>query len=105
MNSLLKWIVILAAPVPLDRSVELDKEDIVLEKYRILPRSPLIGQTIRETALREKATALVAGIERGDKRLVNPDGTTAFQQNDLLWLVGSKERIHRFMEERKAARE
>ena len=96
---------ILAAPVPLDRSVELDKEDIVLEKYRILPRSPLIGRTIRETSLREKATALVAGIERGDERLVNPDGTTPFEQNDLLWLVGSKERIHRFMEERKGARE
>lgn len=83
----------------------LDKEDMALEKYRILPRSPLIGQSIRDSGLREQATALVAGIERGDERLVNPEGMTVFEQGDLLWLVGSEDRIHRYMEDRKAARE
>ena len=95
----------LADRIPTEDEVELHKEDMALEKYRIQPRSPLIGLTIRGSGLREEATALVAGIERGEERLVNPEGTTVFEQGDLLWLVGCKDRIHLFMEDRKATRE
>jgi CPA2 family monovalent cation:H+ antiporter-2 len=84
---------------------DLHKDDIALEKYRVLPRSPLIGTTIRASKLREEALALVAGIERGEQRLMNPESFTAFEQNDLVWLVGNTERIHAFMDGWKAARE
>ena len=71
----------------------------------MLPRSPLIGTTIRASRLREEAMALVAGIERGDQRLMNPESFTSFEQNDLVWLVGNTARIHAFMDGWKAVRE
>ncbi|MCB0766244.1 MAG: cation:proton antiporter [Flavobacteriales bacterium] len=95
----------LEAPIPDNGDYDLDKDDIALEKYRVLPRSPLIGTTIRASRLREEAMALVAGIERGDQRLMNPESFTTFEQNDLVWLVGNTESIHAFMEQWKAARE
>ena len=93
------------ATVPDNGEYDLDKDDIALEKYRVLPRSPLIGTTIRASRLREEAMALVAGIERGDQRIMNPDSFTTFEQNDVVWLVGNTTRIHTFMDGWKTARE
>lgn len=76
---------------------ELEKEDVRLGHYRILPRSSLVGKSIRETGIREKALALVTGIERNDQRLPNPASTVRFEENDLLWLVGNGTRIAEFM--------
>ncbi|HNU56500.1 MAG TPA: cation:proton antiporter [Flavobacteriales bacterium] len=95
----------LEAPIPDNGDYDLDKDDIALEKYRVLPRSPLIGTTIRASRLREEAMALVAGIERGDQRIMNPESFTTFEQSDLVWLVGNTGRIHAFMERWKAVRE
>lgn len=95
----------LETTLPENGEYDLSKDDIALEKYRILPRSPLIGTTIRASRLREEAMAMVAGIERGDQRLMNPESITAFEQHDLVWLVGNTERIHAFMDQWKAARE
>ena len=75
----------------------LEKEDIRLGHYRVLPQSPLVGRTIRESGIREKAFALVTGIERNDQRIPNPESTVRFESNDLLWLVGNGERINTFM--------
>ena len=75
----------------------LEKEDIRLGHYRVLPQSPLVGRTIRESGIREKAFALVTGIERNEQRIPNPESTVRFESNDLLWLVGNGERINTFM--------
>ncbi len=50
--------------------------------------SPYLGKTIRDSGLREKVDGLVVGIERNNKRLLNPDSTVAIQNSDLLWIVG-----------------
>lgn len=76
---------------------DVEKADIQLEKYRITPRSPLIGLSIRRSGIREMARALVTGIERGDERLINPESDVAFAQDDLIWLVGDAEAMHAFM--------
>lgn len=90
--------------IPDDTPKPLQKESIRLEKYRVLPRSPLIGRTISSTGLRKKGGALVAGIERGEQRMMNPESSLTFEQNDLVWLVGDADHIHGFMEG-KASRE
>lgn len=90
--------------LPNDTPKPLQKQSIRLEKYRVLPRSSLIGQTISSTGLRKKGGALVAGIERGEQRMMNPESSLTFEQNDLIWLVGDADHIHAFMEG-KAARE
>jgi CPA2 family monovalent cation:H+ antiporter-2 len=83
----------------------LAKEDIRLKRFRITPQSPLVGMRIHESGLRDAASAMVAGIERGDLRIMNPEGTMEFQADDVLWLVGNGDTIRAFMEERKAVRE
>jgi len=55
--------------------------------------SPLIGQTIRESELREKTSGLVVGIERDGKRHLNPNSEMVFQAGDLVWIVGDKAKI------------
>lgn len=81
------------------------KEDIRLKRFRIAPQSPLVGVRIHESGLRSEAKAMVAGIERGNQRITNPPGTTVFEANDIIWLVGNGERIRAFMESRMAIRE
>ena len=87
----------LAATLPESGTDDLDKEDLRVRKYRIPPRSPLIGRTIRESRIREEGGALVTGLERGDERLPNPESSVVIEQNDLLWLVGTGEGIRTFM--------
>jgi len=81
------------------------KEDIRLKRFRIAPQSPLVGVRIHESGLRSEAKAMVAGIERGKQRITNPPGTTVFEANDIIWLVGNGEKIRAFMESRMAIRE
>ncbi len=95
----------LDAPMSLPERAHMTKEDIRLKRFRITPQSPLVGTRIHDSGLRDEASAMVAGIERGSERIMNPEGSTMFQANDVIWLVGNGERIRAFMEERKAARE
>lgn len=95
----------LDAPVSAQQKARITKEDIRLKRFRITPQSPLVGMRIHESGLRNEASAMVAGIERGGNRIMNPEGTAVFQENDVLWLVGNGPTIIAFMEERKAVRE
>jgi CPA2 family monovalent cation:H+ antiporter-2 len=95
----------LDAPVSAQQKARMTKEDIRLKRFRITPQSPLVGMRIHESGLRNEASAMVAGIERGGNRIMNPEGTAVFQENDVLWLVGNGPTIIAFMEERKAVRE
>ncbi len=87
----------LATIVPESGTENLDKEDLRVRKYRIPPRSPLIGRSIRESRIREEGHALVTGLERGEERIPNPESTVVLQQNDLLWLVGTGDGLQAFM--------
>ena len=79
--------------------------EMKLLKYRVLPRSPLIGRTIRSSGIREEGSALVTGLERDARRIPNPDGATIIQQDHLQWLVGDADKVRRFMHNGTAVRE
>ncbi|MBS1783744.1 MAG: cation:proton antiporter [Bacteroidetes bacterium] len=66
---------------------------IVLKKLKIPASSPFLGQTIRESGIREKTQGLVVGLERNQRRILNPDSHLKIQFNDLLWIVGNKAMI------------
>ncbi len=95
----------LARSRPLLNRPGLAKEDIRMRRYRITPQSPMVGKTILECGLREKASAMVAGIERAGMRIMNPKGHLPLASRDVLWLVGNGAAIKQFMEEMKAVRE
>jgi CPA2 family monovalent cation:H+ antiporter-2 len=70
-----------------------DAESITLVKIVVDEHNKLKGQTIRESAIREKTNGLVVGIERNGKRLLNPVSDTAFEWEDVIWLVGDRHKI------------
>lgn len=64
-----------------------------LEKFSVPVRSELIGQTIRDSGLREATRGLVVGVERAGVRLLNPDSGLAIESGDIVWIVGERSRI------------
>lgn len=84
---------------------ETSKEDIRLKRFLIPRGCSLVGKKIGESGLRVQASAMVAGIERGEMRISNPKSDITLEANDVLWLVGNGEKIKTFMEGHGAKRE
>jgi CPA2 family monovalent cation:H+ antiporter-2 len=76
---------------------EADRENIGLLNYTIAKNSPLYKKTIRESAIRENAKALIVGIERQGERILNPDSFTTLEEGDIIWIVGDTEKIQTFL--------
>ncbi|MBX3163346.1 MAG: cation:proton antiporter [Bacteroidetes bacterium] len=71
-------------------------DSIILDKIIVNEYNKLKGLDIRSSGLREKTNGLVIGIERKGERILNPDSTTIFEWDDLVWIVGNKEKIMAF---------
>jgi monovalent cation:H+ antiporter-2, CPA2 family len=67
--------------------------DVSLHHFTLIETSSLVGQSIRESSIREKTHGLVVGIERGGVRMLNPESDLVFQVNDTVWIVGIEKRI------------
>ena len=74
--------------------------DIILKQLE-LRNDMFIGKTIRDSQIREKTKAMVVGIERNGKRFLNPDSSLVLEENDILWIVGSKKMLQQFFNDRK----
>jgi CPA2 family monovalent cation:H+ antiporter-2 len=75
-----------------------EKTEITLQQLE-LNKEELIGKSISESRIREKANGMVVGIERNGKRLLNPESDLILQKNDILWVVGDKKRMNKFFKE------
>ena len=62
--------------------------DIKLTNVQLSPASPLIGKTSATGQLRDKYKVLLVAIQRLDGTYMHPDGTTQFEAEDVLWIVG-----------------
>ncbi|MEI6949982.1 cation:proton antiporter, partial [Paraflavisolibacter sp. H34] len=69
--------------------------EVALHQYVIREDSAVSGRTIRQTGLREKAKALVVGVERGGERFLNPESEFALQTGDIVFVVGDKKQLAR----------
>ncbi|RZJ84449.1 MAG: sodium:proton antiporter, partial [Chryseobacterium sp.] len=69
-----------------------DKE-MTLQKVVINTESPVYGLSIRNAGIREKAQALIVGIERGTERILNPSSEFVFDNGDVIWIVGNNKKI------------
>ncbi len=65
----------------------------VLQQIAIRNDMPFVNKTIRESGLREQTDGLVVGVERMGERILNPDSSLLLRTGDLLWIVGSKEKL------------
>ena len=57
------------------------------------------GLSIRKSGIREQFGAMVVGVERNQKRIMNPDSDMLLEAGDSLWLVGSTENLERLKQE------
>jgi CPA2 family monovalent cation:H+ antiporter-2 len=71
-----------------------DVEDIALQKIVVNEHTKLKGKDIRSSGLRERTNGLVIGIERGGQRILNPESTTVFEWDDVVWIVGDRKKIN-----------
>ena len=69
------------------------KEDMSLQKIVINSSSPVYGQSIRNSGIRETTQGLVVGIERDGQRILNPDSTLIFENGDIVWIVGNNKKV------------
>ncbi|MDN3587197.1 cation:proton antiporter [Pedobacter aquatilis] len=69
-----------------------DKE-MTLQKVVVNTESPVFGLSIRNAGIREKAQALIVGIERGAERILNPSSDFVFANGDVIWIVGNNKKI------------
>ncbi len=79
--------------VEIEEEGSFPKQDMSLQKIVINSKSPVFGQTIRESGIREKTQGLVVGIERNGQRILNPDSNLVFENEDIVWIVGNNKRI------------
>jgi CPA2 family monovalent cation:H+ antiporter-2 len=71
----------------------ISNSEVTLHKHYIDHNSPLKGLSIRQTGLREKASALVVGIERDNERLLNPESGLELKEGDTVFIVGNKRKL------------
>jgi CPA2 family monovalent cation:H+ antiporter-2 len=81
-------------------NMESDTEDIdiVVKSIEITDKNRFIGQTIRDSGLREKTNGLVIGIERKNERILNPVSTTVFEKDDIIWLAADRTKIREIID-------
>lgn len=75
-----------------------ETDEVKMEQFTVIEGSRLIGRTILESGIRDKATCLVIGIERGTTSIKNPPPTTLFEEGDIVWIVGEYDKVMRLSE-------
>lgn len=83
-------------------SMEEPKSEITqvgLHSFSIPEGSNLIGQSMRDSKMRERCKGIVVGLERDQNRIVNPDPDITFQADDVIWIVGLNKRIQVYLKD------
>ncbi|WP_443937940.1 cation:proton antiporter domain-containing protein [Pedobacter sp. MW01-1-1] len=68
-------------------------KEMNLQQIKVHADSPIYGLSIRNAGIREKAQALIVGIERGEAKILNPSSDFVFDTGDVIWIVGNNKRI------------
>ena len=68
-------------------------ESVVLKKIKVLEGSFLQNKNIHESGIREITNGLVVGVERLNRRILNPESNFILKEGDVLWIVGEERLI------------
>lgn len=69
---------------------------ISLSQFLVESDCPLIGKTIAGAGIREKTECMVIGIDRGDTSIINFNPSFMFEEGDIIWLAGEKDKLNSF---------
>jgi CPA2 family monovalent cation:H+ antiporter-2 len=67
--------------------------EVKLVNVQLAGTSELIGKTSATSRLRDRYKVLLVAIQRADGTYMHPDGTTVFEADDVLWVVGADSSI------------
>lgn len=67
--------------------------DSEIETVRIKSGSPLAGKTLADVGFRQKFGVTVLAIQRGKETISNPLGNTSFVPEDIVILIGTRDKI------------
>lgn len=71
-------------------------DNFTLRAYLLEKHHLIVGKTIRHSQIREQVNGLVVGLERGNRRILNPDPDTVLQEDDLILIVGEVKKLNQF---------
>ncbi|MFV0537878.1 MAG: cation:proton antiporter [Dysgonomonas sp.] len=71
---------------------------ISLSQFIIESKCSLIGKTIAEANIRERTECMIIGIDRNDESIINVTPNIVFQEDDIIWLAGEKDKLNSFEE-------
>ncbi len=73
--------------------LKLQLHDVDISTFQIVQGSSLIGKTLAKIELRSLYGVSVVAIQRDSKILSNPDANTTLYTNDVLFILGSSEKM------------
>jgi len=90
-------------PVNVLLATEPVSDEVVLRKITVTKTSFLYHKTIRESGIRERTNGLVVGLERRNRRVLNPESHVILEAGDVLWVVGDRAKIEGLLDEASSA--
>lgn len=80
------------------------EDNYSLDSLTLDKDSPYVNKSINQCGLREAVQGLIVGVERGEKRILNPDVSFVLEPGDLLWLVGDRDKLKKVEEQGEPAK-
>ena len=68
-----------------------------MKTFTLEEGNQLIGNTIIDSNIRDKASCIVMGIKRGNDYIMNPEPQVVFEQDDVVIVAGETERLKQFI--------
>lgn len=79
-------------------SGEIPQHYINLSQFVIEKDSPMIGKSIIDLNIRENTECMVIGIDRNGESIIDFKPTILFEEGDIVWLAGEKNKLLTFEE-------
>jgi len=76
-----------------EEEAEFNEGEFGMIPVRLTAEHSFVGKSIRDCGLRESVNGLIVGLEREDEHFLNPEPAMVLQCDDVIWLVGDKNRM------------
>lgn len=83
-------------PIQTDRIETVLGGNTVLEWVDVDADSPLAGQTLQESEVRQRTGVSVIAVQRGEETITSPGGDTTVEAGDTLIVIGTREACRAF---------
>lgn len=84
--------------VQISQMEEEAQHHISLSQFIVEPKCSLIGKTIAEANIRERTECMIIGIDRNGESIINITPNIVFEEDDVIWLAGEKDKLNSFEE-------